>query len=143
MTKMRTQYLGNLRTEIEHIQSGNKIITDAPLDNNGKGEYFSPTDMFSSSLGSCMLTIIGIAANTHGFSIDGTTLEIEKIMAANPRRVAEIKIDVHFPKDANYTDKQKRKYDKKTDRKIQNKIKTAGHSLRPYTYAYTRPISST
>ena len=105
---MRTQYLGNLRTEIEHIQSGNKIITDAPLDNNGKGEYFSPTDMFSSSLGSCMLTIIGIAANTHGFSIDGTTLEIEKIMAANPRRVAEIKIDVHFPKDANYTDKQKR-----------------------------------
>jgi uncharacterized OsmC-like protein len=108
MTKMRTQYLGNLRTEIEHIQSGNKIITDAPLDNNGKGEFFSPTDMFASSLGSCMLTIIGIAANTHGFSIDGTTLEIEKIMAANPRRVAEIKIDVHFPKDANYTDKQKR-----------------------------------
>ena len=108
MTKMRTQYLGNLRTEIEHIQSGNKIITDAPLDNNGKGEFFSPTDMFSSSLGSCMLTIIGIAANTHGFSIDGTTLEIEKIMAATPRRVAAIKIDVHFPKDANYTDKQKR-----------------------------------
>ena len=108
MTKMRTQYLGNLRTEIEHIQSGNKIITDAPLDNNGKGEFFSPTDMFSSSLGSCMLTIIGIAANTHGFSIDGTTLEIEKEMAANPRRVAEIKIDVHFPKGANYTDKQKR-----------------------------------
>ena len=108
MTKMRTQYLGNLRTEIEHIQSGNKIITDAPLDNNGKGEFFSPTDMFSSSLGSCMLTIIGIAANTHSFSIDGTTLEIEKVMAANPRRVAEIKIDVHFPKGANYTDKQKR-----------------------------------
>ena len=108
MTKMRTQYLGNLRTEIEHIQSGNTITTDAPLDNNGKGEFFSPTDMFASSLGCCMLTIIGIAANTHGFSIDGTTLEIEKIMAANPRRVAEIKIDVHFPKDANYTDKQKR-----------------------------------
>lgn len=108
MTKMRTQYLGNLRTEIEHIQSGNRITTDAPLDNNGKGEFFSPTDMFASSLGSCMLTIIGIAANTHGFSIDGTTLEIEKIMAANPRRVAEIKIEVHFPKEANYTDKQKR-----------------------------------
>jgi len=108
MTKMKTQYLGNLRTEIEHIQSGNKIITDAPLDNNGKGEFFSPTDMFSSSLGSCMLTIIGIAANIHCFSIDGTTLEIEKIMVSNQRRVAEIKIDVHFPKDANYTDKQKR-----------------------------------
>lgn len=108
MTKMRTVYLGNLRTEIEHIQSGNKIITDAPLDNNGKGEYFSPTDIFSSSLGSCMLTIIGIAANTHGFSIDGTTLDIEKTMAANPRRVAEIKIDFHFPKGNNYTDKQKK-----------------------------------
>lgn len=108
MTKMRTKYLGNLRTEIEHIQSGNKIITDAPLDNNGKGEFFSPTDIFTSSLGSCMLTIIGISANTHGFSIDGTTLEIEKVMAANPRRVAEIKIDLIFPKDANYTDKQKK-----------------------------------
>src|SRR5574344_138687 len=108
MTKMRTVYLGNLRTEIEHIQSGNKIITDAPLDNNGKGEFFSPTDIFSSSLGSCMLTIMGMTANTYGFSIDGTTLEIEKIMAANPRRVAEIKIDFHFPKDNNYTDKQKK-----------------------------------
>lgn len=108
MTKMRTKYLGNLRTEIEHIQSGNKIITDAPLDNNGKGEFFSPTDIFASSLGSCILTIIGISANTHGFSIDGTTLEIEKVMAANPRRVAEIKIDIIFPKGADYTDKQKR-----------------------------------
>lgn len=108
MTKMKTVYLGNLRTEIEHIQSGNKIITDAPLDNNGKGEYFSPTDIFSSALGSCMLTIIGMAANTHGFNIDGTTLEIEKVMAANPRRVAEIKIDFHFPKGSNYTDKEKK-----------------------------------
>lgn len=108
MTKMRTVYLGNLRTEIEHIQSGNKIITDAPLDNNGKGEFFSPTDIFSSALGSCMLTIIGMAANTHGFNIDGTTLEIEKVMAANPRRVAEIKIDFHFPAGSHYSDKEKK-----------------------------------
>ena len=93
MTKMKTVYLGNLRTEIEHTQSGNKLTTDAPLDNNGKGEFFSPTDIFASSLGSCMLTIMGISANSYGFNIDGTTLEIEKIMAANPRRVAEIKID--------------------------------------------------
>lgn len=108
MTKMRTIYLGNLRTEIEHIQSGNKVLTDAPLDNNGKGEFFSPTDLFASSLGSCMLTIIGMSANSYGFSIDGTTIETEKIMAANPRRVAEIIIDIYFPKGAVYTDKQKR-----------------------------------
>lgn len=108
MTKMKTIYLGGLRTEIEHIQSGNKIITDAPLDNNGKGEFFSPTDLFASSLGSCMLTIIGMSANSYGFSIDGTTLEIEKIMAANPRRVAEIIIDFHFPEGSHYSDKEKR-----------------------------------
>lgn len=108
MTKMRTRYLGELRTEIEHLQSGNKVITDAPLDNQGKGEAFSPTDLFSSALGSCMLTIMGISAQGYGFSIEGTTLEIEKIMAANPRRVAEIKIDVHFPKGNNYSDKEKR-----------------------------------
>ncbi len=108
MTKMKTTYLGALRTEIEHLQSGNKVITDAPLDNNGKGEFFSPTDLFSSSLGSCMLTIMGMSANSYGFSIDGTTVEIEKIMAANPRRVAEIIIDFHFPKGVKYSEKERR-----------------------------------
>src|SRR5574344_1692944 len=105
MTKMRTVYLGNLRTEMEHIQSGNKIITDAPLDNNGKGEFFSPTDIFAASLGSCMLTIMGISANAYGFSLDGTSLEIEKVMASNPRRVAEIKIVFNFPNGSSYSDK--------------------------------------
>ena len=99
MTKMRTTYLGNLRTEILHEQSGNKIITDAPLDNHGKGEYFSPTDIFASSLASCMLTIMGISAQSYGFNIDGTTVEIEKEMAANPRRVARIVVDITFPND--------------------------------------------
>ena len=108
MTKMKTQYLGGLRTEIEHIQSGCKIITDAPLDNHGKGESFSPTDMFTASLGSCMLTIMGIAAETHGFSIDGATMDIEKIMGTEPRRVVEIKIDAYFPNGKNYTDREKR-----------------------------------
>lgn len=108
MTKMRTIYLGNLRTEMEHIQSGNKIITDAPLDNNGKGEFFSPTDIFSASLASCMLTIMGMSANSYGFSLEGTTIEIEKVMASNPRRVAEIKVEFHFPKGNNYSDKEKR-----------------------------------
>ena len=108
MTKMRTKYLGNLRTEIEHIQSGNKLITDAPLDNNGKGEFFSPTDIFASSLGSCILTIMGMAAKNHGFSIEGTELEIEKEMSENPRRVAKIKIDIFMPKGVTYSDKEKR-----------------------------------
>jgi len=106
MTKMHTKYLGNLRTEIEHLQSKVKVITDAPLDNHGKGETFSPTDLFSSSLGSCMLTIIGITAQENNFSIEGTTIDIEKIMASDPRRVYEIKLDFHFPKN-NYTQKEK------------------------------------
>lgn len=107
MTKMSTTYLGNLRTEITHLQSGEKIITDAPIDNKGKGEYFSPTDMFSSSLASCMLTIIGISAQEHGFSIDGTYVNTEKIMASNPRRVAELILDVYLPSDE-YSPKERR-----------------------------------
>lgn len=108
MTKMRTTYLGSLRTEIEHIQSGNKVITDAPLDNHGKGEYFSPTDLFASSLGSCMLTIMGLAAQTHGFNIDGTRVEIEKTMGTNPRRVVQIDVDIYFPEGSEYSDREKR-----------------------------------
>ena len=61
MTKMTTRYLGDLRTEATHLQSGQKLITDAPLDNQGKGEFFSPTDLFSTSLGPCMLTIMGLS----------------------------------------------------------------------------------
>ena len=108
MTKMITVYKGNLRTEITHTQSGTKITTDAPTDNHGKGESFSPTDLFASSLGSCMLTIMGITAQAHGFNIDGTTMTTEKVMAANPRRVAEIIIDFKFPEGSNYSDKEKR-----------------------------------
>lgn len=108
MTKMRSTYLGQLRTEIEHLQSGNKVITDAPLDNHGRGEFFSPTDLFSSSLASCMLTIMGLAAQTHGFNIDGTRIEIEKKMGTNPRRVVEIDIDIYFPEGSNYSDREKR-----------------------------------
>ncbi|MFI3315139.1 MAG: OsmC family protein [Rikenellaceae bacterium] len=107
MTTIKTEYLGGLRTELTHVQSGNKITTDAPTDNNGKGEYISPTDMLAASLGSCMLTIIGISANAHGFSIDGAKLDITKVMSASPRRVAEIAIDVYMPKN-DYTDSQKR-----------------------------------
>lgn len=108
MTRMITTYKGNLRTEVIHEASGTKIITDAPLDNHGKGESFSPTDLFASALGSCMLTIMGISAQSYGFDIDGTTLTTEKIMGTNPRRVVEIIIDITFPKGAEYTPQQKR-----------------------------------
>ena len=91
MTKIKTTYLGGLRTEAIHEQSGTKLITDAPLDNHGKGEAFSPTDLVATALGSCMLTIMGISAEAYGYKLEGTTLEIEKIMVANPRRIGEIK----------------------------------------------------
>lgn len=106
MTKMKTTYLGNLRCEAEHLDSGSKIMTVAPKDNNGDGSLFSPTDLFATSLGCCMLTIIGMTARTHGFSIDGTTITTEKIMGTNPRRVVELRLDIEMPKNG-YDDKQK------------------------------------
>lgn len=100
-------YRGNLRTEATHIRSGQSIITDAPVDNNGKGEAFSPTDLLATSLGSCMLTIMGIASEKHLINIEGTALEITKIMASDPRRVCEIILEFKMPS-ANYTDKEKK-----------------------------------
>ncbi len=97
MTTLKTKHLGNLRTEITHLQSGNKVITDAPTDNNGKGEFISPTDMVAAALGSCMLTLMEMAADRMGIDMTGTTLDITKTMAADPRRIGEIHIDVHFP----------------------------------------------
>ncbi len=105
---MLTIYKGNLRNEVTHLQSGTKILTDAPLDNHGKGESFSPTDLLASSLGCCMLTIMGISAQSYGFTLEGTKVETEKIMGTDPRRVVEIKIDFHFPEGSNFTPQQKR-----------------------------------
>ena len=107
METIHTTYTGQLRTQAKHMRSGNEIITDAPLDNKGKGEAFSPTDLLAASLGSCMITIMGISANEHGFNIDGTKARITKIMASDPRRVAEIKIEFDFPKN-DYSDKEKK-----------------------------------
>ena len=106
MATSKITYTGELRTAAIHLKSGIEIITDAPIDNQGKGEAFSPTDLLATSLGNCMLTIVGIAAKTHGFNIDGTTAEITKIMGENPRRVAEIVVDLQFPAN-NYSDKEK------------------------------------
>lgn len=98
MATIKTMYLGELRTENEHLQSGNKVVTDAPTDNQGKGEFFSPTDMLATALGSCILTIMGIKARDNGIDIEGTEVEVTKIMASDPRRVAEVVIDFSFPK---------------------------------------------
>lgn len=107
METSHVTYLGGLRTEAVHIRSGNKIITDAPPDNQGRGEFFSPTDLLATSLATCMITIIGIAAGTHNFSIDGTTARVTKVMANDPRRVAEVIIHLDFPHD-NYSEKEKK-----------------------------------
>lgn len=106
MATIETVYLGGLRTEAIHVQSGNKLITDAPTDNQGRGEAFSPTDLLSASLGSCMLTIMGILARNHNFNIDNTKCSITKIMAQNPRRVGEIQISFMFPEQ--YSEKEQK-----------------------------------
>lgn len=90
-------YLGGLRTECTHIRSGQVFITDAPIDNNGKGEAFSPTDLTATSLGTCMVTIMGIAANNHDINIDGTRVEITKHMAADPRRISGVDVKLIMP----------------------------------------------
>ena len=82
MATIKGTYKGNLRNEMTHLQSGNTIITDAPTDNHGKGEAFSPTDLACAALAGCMMTIMGITAQTKGFNIDGATYEITKTMAA-------------------------------------------------------------
>ena len=90
-------YKGDLRTESTHLQSGKTIITDAPVDNQGKGKAFSPTDLVATALASCMLTIMGIVAKRDGIMIEGTTAEVEKIMVSNPRRIGEIRLKINFP----------------------------------------------
>ncbi len=98
MTTSKVTYQGNLRTQAIHLQSKNKIITDAPVDNHGKGEAFSPTDLLATSLASCMLTIIGIKAADMKVDVTGTTAEVTKIMSANPRRVSEVHVAITFNK---------------------------------------------
>ncbi len=104
----KVTYLGELRTAASHLRSGTIIETDAPIDNQGRGERFSPSDMVATALASCMLTIMGIAARTHEIDITGTNCDVEKIMAADPRRIGEVKINFNFPSEHTYDDKQKK-----------------------------------
>lgn len=106
MATIETTYIGGLRTEATHVQSGTQILSDAPLDNQGKGEAFSPTDLLSASLASCMLTIMGITARNQNINIDNAQASVTKIMAADPRRVSEIVIDFKFPDQ--YTEKEQK-----------------------------------
>lgn len=98
MNPMATvEYLGNLRTQAKHLKSGNLVITDAPVDNLGKGEAFSPTDLVSAALCSCMMTIMGQVADREGINLEGLTSQVVKIMASNPRKIAEIQITFSHP----------------------------------------------
>ena len=100
-------YQNNLRTTAVHLRSGNEILTDAPVDNRGKGEAFSPTDLLATSLGSCILTIMGIKAADKEIDITGATAEVNKIMGSNPRRITRLEITIQMP-DNQFTNKEKK-----------------------------------
>ena len=90
-------YNGDLHTTSTHLRSGSEMETDAPVDNNGKGERFSPTDTLATSLATCMITTMGIKARNMGFDLGGVEIEVEKIMKSDPRRVGGINLFFHFP----------------------------------------------
>ncbi len=102
------EYQGNLRTQAKHLKSGNMVVTDAPTDNNGKGEAFSPTDLVSAALSSCMMTIMGMVAEREEVDLKGLRSEVVKIMVANPRKIGEIQITFYHPT-LKATDIQKQK----------------------------------
>ena len=107
MATVKATYLGDLRLECVHLQSGAKIVTDAPTDNQGKGEAFSPTDLCATSLAACVMTIMGIYARANGLDLTGTEIEITKKMATEPRRIGEIEVVFHMPA-RTFSDKDKK-----------------------------------
>jgi len=119
----KVTYKGNLRTVSQHLKSGNEFITDAPTDNNGKGEAFSPTDTVATGLASCMLTVMGIKAEQLGVQMEGTTAEVTKTMASNPRRISKIEVKLNLPFEA----------DAKTKKILENTANTCPvhYSLHP------------
>jgi len=107
----KIKYLGNLRTECEHLQSGTKILTDAPIDNKGKGDAFSPTDLVATSLASCMITIIGIYCQEHGLELNHAEATVQKIMASAPRRIAKVLVEIDLSGN-NWTEQEYQKVKK-------------------------------
>jgi uncharacterized OsmC-like protein len=97
MSTSRVTYLGDLRTECVHLASKSSYLTDAPVDNNGKGEAFSPTDTVATGLANCMITMMGIKARDLGIDLKGATALVTKIMAAQPRRISKIEVVLHLP----------------------------------------------
>jgi len=97
MSTATARYAGHLRTEATHVASGNTILTDAPVDNHGRGEAFSPTDLVSAALGSCMMTIMGIVAERHGVDLTGVSWDVTKHMLADPRRIGQIDVTFRLP----------------------------------------------
>ena len=93
---IENKYVGELRTESTHLKSSNVIITDAPTDNNGKGNAFSPTDLVASALCSCMTTVMGICANKNQFDLPNSTAHITKVMSSHPRRISKIILEIYF-----------------------------------------------
>ena len=107
MSTSKIIYKNNLRTEAQHIASGQKVITDAPLDNNGKGEAFSPTDLVATALASCMITIMAIAAEKNGINISETSASVKKVMGINPRTISDIVIEITMSKDLALKDRKR------------------------------------
>ena len=95
---IENKYVGELRTVSTHLKSSNVIITDAPTDNNGKGNAFSPTDLVASALCSCMTTVMGICANKNQFDLPNSTAHVTKVMSSHPRRISKIIIEINFEK---------------------------------------------
>ena len=105
MVRIEATYDGNLRCTATHMPSGSKLITDAPVDNKGKGESFSPTDLLATSMLTCIMTIVAIRADARQIDVSGMSGSIEKTMAANPRRVAKLEVIVNLPSDMELDDR--------------------------------------
>ncbi len=106
MVKTITTYEGGLHCTMEHEPSGAKVSTDAPVDNNGKGESFSPTDMVGAALAGCMSTIMGIVAARKGIKLEGMTVEVGKHMSADPRRIGKLEVTINVPLSPDHPDKK-------------------------------------
>lgn len=120
MPTIKSSYLGNLRTHSEHLHSGTQLLTDAPIDNNGKGEAFPPTDLASSALASCMVTIMGIVAEREGVSLQGLCWEVTKVMQTSPRKIQEIVVDFRWENPV---------YDPRLVQKLKNAARTCPVAL--------------
>jgi len=111
MATSNVTYQGKLRTSAVHLESGTTILTDAPKDNHGNGEAFSPTDLVATALASCMISIMGIVERKENTTpIDGATAQVTKVMYADPRRIGEVHVEIVFPQ-RNFTEKEMRMYE--------------------------------